>query len=93
MQETKLLSNVLEAVLKKADMSIHEIALLYYEIYDIVSGTNHNKIFRVVYGNKKYRYLDEVSRLFGIDSKTLYNYRKQYQALLEEIRNILQNIK
>jgi len=63
---------------------------LYYKIYDIENGTNHSEIFKTLYITKKYKTFDEVSHRFGVDIKTLYNYREKYRKLVKKLECITQ---
>lgn len=93
MQERDIRSSALVPILNMKNLQIHEIVSFYYELYDIDNGTIHHKIFGILYIDKTYDYFDEISQNFGLDIKTLYNYRKKYEELMKKIIYISQKNK
>lgn len=83
MQEKDIKIKGLSPILKNENVQIHEIVSLYYELYDVDNGTIHHKIFCILYIDKTYDCFDEISQRYGLDIKTLYNYRKKYEKFMK----------
>lgn len=84
MQEKNSKFNGLQ-ILNNKSIEILEIASFYYELCDIDNGTIHHKLFCILYIEKTYDNFDELSQRFGMDIRTLYNYRRKYEEFVNKL--------